>query len=117
MLPTDIDEMDGEECVALLHAAKAEIAWLVNEISRLQYYISAERISQKFGYMERTTRLRPMPRKETMRCGRGRDDGGKDKDGDVEMGEETEEESNVMEDATEGLLRYHVRSPSVELPG
>lgn len=109
--------MDGEEVVELLHAAKAEITWLCNEISRLQYYISAERIMQKFGYMERTTRLRPMPRKETTRCEGIRDGDGKDKDGDVEMGEETEEEEDVAEGAAEGLLRYHLRSPSVELPG
>lgn len=53
MLPTDIDEMSSEECVRLMHAAKDEIAWLVNEISRLECYISIEKQMDRHGLTER----------------------------------------------------------------
>lgn len=62
MIPTDIDEMSAEECVALMRAAKAEIAWLHNEISRLECYISVEKQMQKHGVHGRTPILRPLER-------------------------------------------------------
>lgn len=63
MLPTDIDEMGAEECVALLRAAKTEIAWLHNEISRLECYISVEKQMQRHGLQGRTSILRPLERR------------------------------------------------------
>lgn len=63
MLPTDIDEMGAEECVAMMRAAKTEIAWLHNEISRLECYISVEKQMQRHGIQERTPILRPLERK------------------------------------------------------
>lgn len=59
----DVDAMCAEECVELLWAAKEEIAWLVNEISRLECYIRAERAMERFGLRGRRTRLRPAARK------------------------------------------------------
>lgn len=76
VLPTDVDEMGAEECVGLLRAAKEEIAWLVNEISRLQCYIRVEKELYGMGEMGRRTRLRPLPRKDQGRGGRGGGDFG-----------------------------------------
>lgn len=102
MLPTDTDEMRTEEVVELLHAAKDEIAWLVNEISRLQCYIDVERQFQRAGEMERATVLRPLPRKRP----KGNNKSEKPQGG-----------SDTLDTADSGLLIYHERSPSVELPG
>lgn len=62
MLPTDIDEMGREECVGLMHAARNEIAWLVNEISRLECFISIEKQMDRLGFTERQPYLRPLER-------------------------------------------------------
>lgn len=106
MLPTDIDEMSIQECVGLLYAAKEEIAWLLNEISRLQCYIMVERQMQRAGETERSTVLRPLPRKrtkQTKQTGNG--------------GEQIKEESPILESADSGWSAYNGRSASVELPG
>jgi hypothetical protein len=63
MLPTDIDEMGVEECVGLMRAAREEIAWLHNEISRLECYISVEKQMERHGIQGRSTALRPLQRK------------------------------------------------------
>jgi hypothetical protein len=63
MLPTDIDEMTCEECVGLMHAAKDEIAWLMNEISRLECYVSTEKQMDRYGLTQRRPFLRPLERK------------------------------------------------------
>jgi hypothetical protein len=63
MLPTDIDEMSRHECVKLLHAAKDEIAWLINEISRLECYNSIEKQMDRAGLTDRRPFLRPLERK------------------------------------------------------
>ena len=63
MLPTDIDEMSAKECVGLMHAARDEIAWLVNEIGRLECYIRVEREMVKWGLTQRRPYMRPLERK------------------------------------------------------
>ena len=63
MLPTDIDEMSREECVRVMHAAKDEIAWLINEISRLECYNSIEKQMDRAGLTDRRPFLRPLERK------------------------------------------------------
>jgi hypothetical protein len=64
MLPTDIDEMSVGECVALMRAAKREIAWQLNEISRLECYISVEKQMRRQGIEGRETTLRPLEREK-----------------------------------------------------
>ena len=63
MLPTEIEDMGAEECVALMRAARQEIAWLLCEISRLECYISVEKQMQRNGVQGRRTILRPLERK------------------------------------------------------
>ena len=63
-IPTDIDEMSAQDCAELLWAAKEEIAWLCNEISRLQCYISVERKMQDARVKGRNTPLQPLERKK-----------------------------------------------------
>jgi hypothetical protein len=63
MLPTDIDEMSRQECVELMYAAKDEIAWLINEISRLECYNSVEKQMDRAGLTNRRPFLRPLERK------------------------------------------------------
>lgn len=63
MLPTEIDEMGAVECVGMMRAARAEIAWLVCEISRLECYISVEKQMERHGVEGRRTVLRPLERK------------------------------------------------------
>lgn len=100
MLLTDVDDMSAEECVALLRAAKEEIVWLVNEISRLECYVSVEKQMLRAGLQGRRTVLRPFERKnvESMdRTPRG------------------EEKPDAME--VDSGFEFSPRSPSVELTG
>lgn len=102
MLPTDIDEMGVEECVELLHAAKEEIAWLVNEISRLECYISVEKQMQRAGETERSTVLRPLSRK-SKKC--------------REEYEQTQRRVPIFPSGDSGWSAYRGRSASMELAG
>lgn len=63
MLPTDIDEMSAKECVGLMCLARDEMAWLVNETSRLECYISVEKQMDKHGLSDRRPFMRPLERK------------------------------------------------------
>ena len=67
MLPTEIDEMGAVECVGMMRAARTEIAWLLNEISRLECYISVEKQMERHGVQGRRTILRPLERKNVQR--------------------------------------------------
>jgi len=67
MLPTEIDEMGAVECVGMMRAARTEIAWLLNEISRLECYISVEKQMERHGVQGRRTILRPLERKNEQR--------------------------------------------------
>jgi hypothetical protein len=78
MLPTDIDEMSRHECVKLLHAAKDEIAWLINEISRLECYNSIEKQMDRAGLTDRRPFLRPLERKVKQQETAPDNDGGRD---------------------------------------
>lgn len=64
MPESDLDEMGREELMELMEDAKEEIAWLVNEISRLEAYICVERQMEQYGEKGRRTVLRPMGRKK-----------------------------------------------------
>ena len=64
MPESDLDEMGREELMELMEDAKGEIAWLVNEISRLEAYICVERQMEQYGEKGRRTVLRPMGRKK-----------------------------------------------------
>lgn len=63
MIYDDVDEMSAQECVGLLWAAKEEISWLHNEISRLEIYVSVEKQMENSGLKKRKTILRPLKRK------------------------------------------------------
>ena len=78
MLPTDIDEMSRQECVKLMHAAKDEIAWLVNETSRLECYNSIEKQMNRAGLTDRRPFLRPLERKVKRQETAPDNDGGRD---------------------------------------
>jgi hypothetical protein len=78
MLPTDIDEMSRQECVKLIHAAKDEIAWLINEISRLECYNSIEKQMDRAGLTDRRPFLRPLERKVKQQETAPDNDGGRD---------------------------------------
>lgn len=61
---SDIGEMGREELLDLMEDAREEIAWLVNEISRLEAYICVEKQMEQYGEKGRRTVLRPMERKK-----------------------------------------------------
>lgn len=67
MIPEDVGVLSAEGCVGLLWAAKEEIAWLHNEISRLEIYISVEKQMENAGLKDRKTILRPLERKNAQR--------------------------------------------------
>lgn len=69
MLPTDIDVMGVEEVVGMMRAARDEIAWLLNKISRLECYISVEKQMERHGVQGRRTILRPLERKNEQHGG------------------------------------------------
>lgn len=48
----EIDGMTDEACIAMLWKARDEVAWLVNEISRLEVYISVEKQAVAQGWEE-----------------------------------------------------------------
>lgn len=100
MLLTDVDDMRAEDCMALLRAAKEEIKWLVNEISRLECYVSVEKQMLKAGLKGRRTVLRPFERKSVESLGK------------MSRGEQ---EGDVME--VDLGFGFSPRSPSVELTG
>jgi hypothetical protein len=117
MLPTDIDEMSREECVRLMHAARDEIAWLINEISRLECYISIEKQMDRHGLTDRRPFLRPLARKVRQQEAAPEQDVGKDVSKSVEQQEAASEQDGEKDVSknVDSAVESSPRAASMEL--